>query len=135
MLKTAQFTSYRTPKHSTPCKRASWVDISRTSRIAAEMPARDMRALPNRADAPPRHQMVVLKGLLGGERRWGEFRKVVHTGLYSQIVAMEVDVGGQVGEEVSLALFRRILVEMGWAASSSLVVWCLVFGGGGGGWD
>lgn len=33
-------------------------------------------------------------------RASGNFRNVLHTGLYSQLVAMEVPVGGDIGEEV-----------------------------------
>jgi len=44
--------------------------------------------------------MVYFKGLLKRERRFGNFRTVLHTGLYSQVVAMEVPVGGEIGDEV-----------------------------------
>ncbi|KAF2276281.1 RmlC-like cupin, partial [Westerdykella ornata] len=54
----------------------------------------------NRKDAPPKHEMVYFNGLLNTERRFGDFRTVLHTGLYSQVVAMEVPVDGEIGDEV-----------------------------------
>jgi len=33
-------------------------------------------------------------------RAFGQFRKVMHTGLYSQLVTMEIPVGGDIGDEV-----------------------------------
>lgn len=50
---------------------------------------------------PPPHEMVVFKGLTSETRNFGEFRKVLHTGLYSQLVAMEIPVRGDIGDEVS----------------------------------
>jgi putative ABC transport system ATP-binding protein len=44
--------------------------------------------------------MVHFKGLLSSKREFGDFRTVLHTGLYSQIVAMEIPVGGEIGDEV-----------------------------------
>ncbi|KAF2084843.1 hypothetical protein K490DRAFT_75510 [Saccharata proteae CBS 121410] len=49
---------------------------------------------------PPKHQMVHFPGLMSEVRRFDVFRKVLHTGLYSQLVAMEVPVGGDIGDEV-----------------------------------
>jgi len=54
----------------------------------------------NREDKPPKHEMVHFKGLMSEVRRFGDFRTVLHTGLYSQLVAMEVPVGGEIGDEV-----------------------------------
>jgi putative ABC transport system ATP-binding protein len=54
----------------------------------------------NRKDAVPAHEMVVFKGLMSSKRAFGDFRTVLHTGLHSQIVAMEVPVGGEIGDEV-----------------------------------
>jgi len=54
----------------------------------------------NREDQPPRHEMVFFKNLLSSKRSFGDFRTVLHTGLYSQVVAMEVPVGGEIGDEV-----------------------------------
>jgi putative ABC transport system ATP-binding protein len=63
----------------------------------------------NKADAPPKHEMVHFKGLLSEKRAFGDFRTVLHTGLFSQVVAMEVPVGGDIGDEVSFAWFPILL--------------------------
>ncbi|KAL4908607.1 hypothetical protein BDW74DRAFT_175289 [Aspergillus multicolor] len=48
---------------------------------------------------PPANEMVYLPAILSPSRSFGVFRKVVHTGLYSQFVAMEVPVNGEIGDE------------------------------------
>ncbi|CAK4033791.1 Hypothetical predicted protein [Lecanosticta acicola] len=48
----------------------------------------------------PKHQMVYFPGLTSEVRAFGQFRKVLHTGLYSQLVSMEIPVGGDIGDEV-----------------------------------
>jgi hypothetical protein len=55
----------------------------------------------NMSTEPPRHEMVYLPSLLSETRSFGLFRKVIHTGLYSQLVAMEVPPNGEIGDEVS----------------------------------
>jgi hypothetical protein len=55
-------------------------------------------------DKPPKHQMMYLKQLVNSERNFGVFRKVLHTGLYSQLVAMEVPVNGEIGDEVRFSV-------------------------------
>lgn len=49
---------------------------------------------------PPKHQMVYFPKLTSEVRAFGRFRKVMHTGLYSQLVSMEIPVGGDIGDEV-----------------------------------
>lgn len=44
--------------------------------------------------------MVYLPGVISPNRSFGVFRRVLHTGLYSQFVAMEVPVNGEIGDEV-----------------------------------
>ncbi|USP75141.1 uncharacterized protein yc1106_02415 [Curvularia clavata] len=77
----------------------------------------------NRENAPPKHEMVHFPGLMSEKRSFGDFRTVLHTGLYKicydvatavlqgylanqpplgQIVAMEVPVNGEIGDEVHL---------------------------------
>lgn len=63
----------------------------------------------NRENKPPKHEMVYFKGLLNTERRFGDFRTVLHTGLYSQVVAMEVPVGGDIGDEVRFSSFLSLI--------------------------
>ncbi|KAL2787091.1 RmlC-like cupin domain-containing protein [Aspergillus keveii] len=48
---------------------------------------------------PPPNEMVHLPGILSPNREFGVFRKVIHTGLYSQFVAMEIPVNGDIGDE------------------------------------
>lgn len=49
---------------------------------------------------PPKHQMFYFPKLTSEVRSFGQFRKVIHTGLYSQLVSMEIPVGGDIGDEV-----------------------------------
>ena len=52
------------------------------------------------SNQPPHHEMVYLPGVISPNRSFGVFRRVLHTGLYSQFVAMEVPVNGEIGDEV-----------------------------------
>ena len=49
---------------------------------------------------PPKHEMKYFPGLTSDVRAFGQFRKVMHTGLYSQLVSMEIPPGGDIGNEV-----------------------------------
>jgi len=51
--------------------------------------------------SPPPHQLVYFKGLTKNVREFGVFRKVLHTSMYSQLVAMEIPVGGDIGVCIS----------------------------------
>jgi putative ABC transport system ATP-binding protein len=69
----------------------------------------------NRENKPPKHEAVYFKGLMSEKRAFGDFRTVLHTGLYSQIVAMEVPVGGDIGDEVRSSLCQVLGgVELVW---------------------
>jgi quercetin dioxygenase-like cupin family protein len=48
----------------------------------------------------PKHEMVYFPKLASEKRAFGQFRKVLHTGLYTQLVSMEIPVGGDIGDEV-----------------------------------
>ncbi|PYI00688.1 AraC-like ligand binding domain protein [Aspergillus sclerotiicarbonarius CBS 121057] len=48
----------------------------------------------------PKNEMVYLPAVMSPNRSFGVFRKVLHTGLYSQFVAMEVPVNGEIGDEI-----------------------------------
>lgn len=50
-----------------------------------------------------------MPGVMSPSRSFGVFRKVLHTGLYSQFVAMEVPVNGEIGDEVSYSSHERLL--------------------------
>ena len=116
MLKTASYTSYhlthRSPSHYRAA--AAALNLSHTVSLPLHAPfhssaQRSMEAnkvaeykkAGNRKDDVPKHEMVHFKGLMSEKRAFGDFRTVLHTGLYSQIVAMEVPVGGDIGDEVS----------------------------------
>ncbi|OJJ40040.1 hypothetical protein ASPWEDRAFT_99088 [Aspergillus wentii DTO 134E9] len=51
------------------------------------------------SSGPPQHEMAYFAGLVSPERNFKVFRKVLHTGLYSQLVAMEIPVNGEIGDE------------------------------------
>lgn len=46
--------------------------------------------------------MQYFDALTSKVRSFGQFRKVLHTGLYSQLVAMEIPPKGEIGDEVHL---------------------------------
>ncbi len=50
---------------------------------------------------PPKHEMVYFPNMTGAlPSESAEFRRVLWTGLYSQVVLMTVPVGGDIGDEV-----------------------------------
>ena len=55
---------------------------------------------PKMSSQPPKHEMVYFPNMTSLASSSGEFRKVLHTGLYSQLVLMTIPVGGDIGEEV-----------------------------------
>ncbi len=51
--------------------------------------------------SPPKHEMVYFPDMTSAlPSKSGEFRRVLWTGLYSQVVLMTVPVGGDIGDEV-----------------------------------
>ena len=56
--------------------------------------------------------MVYFAGSLSIKRKFGDFRTVLHTELCSQIVAMEVPVNGEIGDEVLRASWPLIHYNM-----------------------
>lgn len=55
---------------------------------------------PKMTSSPPKHEMVYFPEMTSKVRSFGQFRKVMHTGLYTQLVTMEIPVGGDIGDEV-----------------------------------
>lgn len=50
---------------------------------------------------PPKHEMAYFPNMTAAlPSKSGEFRRVLWTGLYSQVVLMTVPVGGDIGDEV-----------------------------------
>jgi mannose-6-phosphate isomerase-like protein (cupin superfamily) len=61
---------------------------------------RHHRKDPKMSSHPPKHEMVYFPNMTSLASSSGEFRKVLHTGLYSQLVLMTIPVGGDIGDEV-----------------------------------
>lgn len=56
---------------------------------------------PKMSDGPPKHEMQYFPNMTGAmPSENAEFRRVLWTGLYSQVVLMTVPVGGDIGDEV-----------------------------------
>jgi hypothetical protein len=54
---------------------------------------------------PPKHEMAYFPNMTTAlPSESAEFRRVLYTGLYSQLVLMTVPVGGDIGDEVRLEL-------------------------------
>ncbi|KAF2823124.1 RmlC-like cupin [Ophiobolus disseminans] len=103
MFKSKHFTPTRLIRYITPKPSASIFTRTFTSspQYFASSPKMDaFKKAGNRANAPPSHDMVHFPGLMSEKRSFGDFRTVLHTGLFSQVVAMEVPVGGDIGDEV-----------------------------------
>lgn len=68
-----------------------------------------MATFPKPSSERPKNEMVYFPGMTNAlPSESGEFRRVLWTGLYSQVVLMTVPVGGDIGEEV----FLRIRVHL-----------------------
>lgn len=60
-----------------------------------------MATFPQPSSERPKNEMVYFPGMTSAlPSESGEFRRVLWTGLYSQVVLMTVPVGGDIGEEV-----------------------------------
>lgn len=69
-----------------------------------------MAAFPKPSSERPKNEMVYFPGMTSAlPSESGEFRRVLWTGLYSQVVLMTVPVGGDIGEEVGFAFSVVIL--------------------------
>lgn len=70
---------------------------SRLLSCSAVLRAKD----PKMSSGPPKHEMAYFPNMTGAlPSKSGEFRRVLWTGLYSQVVLMTVPVGGDIGDEV-----------------------------------
>ena len=55
---------------------------------------------------PPKHEMQYFPNMANAlPSESAEFRRVLWTGLYSQVVLMTVPVGGDIGDEVCPSIF------------------------------
>ena len=58
---------------------------------------------PKMSSGPPKHEMAYFPDMTSAlPSKSAEFRRVLWTGLYSQVVLMTVPVGGDIGDEVRL---------------------------------
>ena len=56
---------------------------------------------PKMPSGPPKHEMAYFPEMTSAlPSKSGDFRRVLWTGLYSQVVLMTVPVGGDIGDEV-----------------------------------
>lgn len=114
MLKTARIRSYRAlsraPFSINPTTTTT-LRATATRSLSTTQPRR--RKDDTMASGPPKHEMQYFPELTSKMRSFGEFRKVIHTGLYSQLVAMEVPVGGDIGDEVCSPLLSPPLNARG----------------------
>lgn len=61
---------------------------------------------PKMPSGPPKHEMAYFPEMTSAlPSKSGEFRRVLWTGLYSQVVLMTVPVGGDIGDEVGSCFF------------------------------
>lgn len=71
-----------------------------TTRLFSTSPTH-LRKDPAMSSGPPKHEMAYFPQMTSSlPSTSGEFRRVLWTGLYSQVVLMTVPVGGDIGDEV-----------------------------------
>jgi len=60
-----------------------------------------MANFPKPSSDPPKHEMVYFPNMTSSlPSESAEFRRVLHTGLYSQLVLMTIPVDGEIGDEI-----------------------------------
>ncbi|GME22804.1 Cupin RmlC-type [Neofusicoccum parvum] len=138
MLKIASHTAYRSAARSPSSilsKKPAWVNTSRSISLSphgsshtspAGTPTRNRS--PARgfattgastgkqdpvANAPPQHELVHFPGLASERRRFGDSRRVLHTGLHSQLAAMAIPPGGDIGAEAPVRAGDVVVVPAG----------------------
>lgn len=71
-------------------------------RQASGSSSKKMAPFPKPNSDPPKHEMQYFPSMTTAlPSESGEFRRVLWTGLYSQVVLMTIPVGGDIGDEVS----------------------------------
>ena len=87
--------------------------ISTTSRRLLTNTAVHYAKDPKMNTGPPKHEMVYFPDITSAlPSKSAEFRRVLWTGLYSQVVLMTVPVGGDIGDEVRLQLLPSRLGQL-----------------------
>ena len=102
------------PIYSQNLRRKALRSISTISgnRFLSSTPIR-LRKDPKMSSGPPKHEMVYFPDMTASlPSSSGEFRRVLWTGLYSQVVLMTIPVGGDIGDEVCSALYRHVVFHL-----------------------
>lgn len=67
------------------------------------------KRLSSNMSGPPKHEMAYFPNMVNAlPSESAEFRKVLWTGLYSQVVLMTIPVGGDIGEEVGVHWYSKV---------------------------
>lgn len=78
----------------------SLISIPITQRFLSHTPTHHAKN-PTMPSGPPKHEMAYFPNMTAAlPSESAEFRRVLWTGLYSQVVLMTVPVGGDIGDEV-----------------------------------
>lgn len=81
--------------------------LVKTSASIRQFSVFKMSVFPTPSSDPPKNEMVYFPNMTTAlPSQSAEFRRVLWTGLYSQLVLMTVPVGGDIGEEVCRPLIR-----------------------------
>lgn len=103
----SRFFAARIGSHQSSCRRASPTLLVKTSTSIRQFSVSKMSAFPTPSSDPPKKEMVYFPDMITAlPSKSAEFRRVLWTGLYSQLVLMTVPVGGDIGEEVGRPLIR-----------------------------
>ena len=79
------------------------LSLSKAHSVSVVVPAsiKTKKRLSSNMSGPPKHEMVYFPNMVNAlPSESAEFRRVLWTGLYSQVVLMTIPVGGDIGEEV-----------------------------------
>lgn len=97
----SRFLTARIVSHKSSCRRAFPALLAKTSASIRQFSASKMSGFPTPSSDPPKKEMVYFPDMTTAlASTSAEFRRVLWTGLYSQLVLMTVPVGGDIGEEV-----------------------------------
>lgn len=103
----SRFLAARVVSHKSSRPLAFPTPLVKTSTISRQFSVSKMSAFPTPSSDPPQKEMVYFPDMTTAlPSKSAEFRRVLWTGLYSQLVLMTVPVGGDIGEEVGCPLIR-----------------------------
>lgn len=97
----SRFLAARVASHKSSRLLAFQTPLLRISTLSRQFSVSKMSAFPTPSSDPPQKEMVYFPDMTTAlPSKSAEFRRVLWTGLYSQLVLMTVPVGGDIGEEV-----------------------------------